>query len=73
MSKPAQTRDYLVTADGWIAGQRRKTGDPVSLTPRQAQYENVTPAEGAAKPEPPSTSTTSATPATSARRTRTTE
>jgi len=33
---------YTVKTDGWVAGKYRKAGDPVSLTARQAQYENVT-------------------------------
>ncbi len=34
-------RDYVTTADGWTAGQWRAKGDTVSLTERQAKYENV--------------------------------
>ncbi len=35
-------KTYIVNANGWVAGKYRKAGDPVSLTARQAQYENVT-------------------------------
>lgn len=34
--------DYVVNANGWIAGQNRKAGDIVPLSKKQAQYENVT-------------------------------
>ncbi len=43
-------RDYITTADGWTAGQWRAKGSPVSLTERQAQYENVALAEATPAP-----------------------
>ncbi len=43
-------RDYVTTADGWTAGQWRAKGSPVSLTERQAQYENVALAEATPAP-----------------------
>ena len=36
--------DYIVTADGPVAGRRHKTGDKVRLTARAARYEHVSPA-----------------------------
>ncbi|AZV77888.1 hypothetical protein EBB79_08255 [Parasedimentitalea marina] len=33
--------EYTVTAAGWVAGQRCKAGDTLSLTKDQARYENV--------------------------------
>ncbi len=40
-------KTYYARADGWIAGQRVKAGDPVKLTARAAAYENVTDAQPA--------------------------
>jgi hypothetical protein len=34
--------EYTVKAAGWVAGQRCKEGDDISLTKDQARYENVT-------------------------------
>lgn len=49
-------RDYIVTVDGFVAGKRRKTGDPVQLTARQALYEHVTLARETAPEERKKTS-----------------
>lgn len=43
-------QDYVTTADGWTAGQWRAKGSPVSLTERQAHYENVVLAEATPAP-----------------------
>ncbi len=40
--KKPQTQDYLVLANGTVAGVRRKKGETVKLTEAQAKYENVT-------------------------------
>ncbi len=35
-------QDYIVNADGWVAGKRCSKGSIVSLTADEAKYENVT-------------------------------
>ena len=35
--------DYRVLADGWVAGQRAKKDDIISLTAAEARYEPVEP------------------------------
>lgn len=37
----AKSSDYIVNADGWVAGKWRARGSVVSMTPNAAKYENV--------------------------------
>jgi hypothetical protein len=39
-----QAPEWIVQADGWVAGRRAKKGARVTLTAAQAKYENVRPA-----------------------------
>jgi hypothetical protein len=40
--KPVNSKlEYTVKVAGWVAGQRCKAGDTISLTKDQARYENV--------------------------------
>lgn len=41
MTKTPQKSTYIAKADGWVAGQRVKAGDELSLTPGAARYEPV--------------------------------
>jgi len=41
MTKTPQKLTYIAKAAGWIAGQRAKAGDELSLTPAAARYEPV--------------------------------
>lgn len=43
-------RAYITTAEGWTAGKWRPKGAPVSLTEREAQYQNVVPAPAKSAP-----------------------
>ncbi len=38
----SEKQDYIVNADGWVAGKRCSKGSIVSLTADEAKYENVT-------------------------------
>lgn len=38
----SKTVDYIVKADGWVAGKWRARGAVVKLTAAAAKYENVT-------------------------------
>lgn len=38
----SKKQDYIVRADGWVAGKWQARGSTVSLTKEQAKYENVT-------------------------------
>ena len=35
-------KNYIVNADGWVAGRFRKKGEVISMKPSAAKYENVT-------------------------------
>lgn len=37
-----RTREYVVEADGWVAGRWRARGSLLMLSDPQAKYENVT-------------------------------
>ncbi len=38
----SKKQNYIVKADGWVAGQWRAKGSTVELTEAAAKYENVT-------------------------------
>ena len=53
MTKTPQKSSYVAKVDGWVAGQRVKAGDELSLTAAAARYEPVEPK----KPSRPARST----------------